>query len=893
MTISADPAARPVAEAGGVLLTDLLTGAGTLAAQLDAALRAGQWLDAFLLAAGLSQLVEDRLHPDPFMLSRAASYLRERPSAPLRAAGRAAGAAAAVARLRPDPARAPLRAAREALATATRLLAAQVLDAGPAPDCAPLLAPVTAALATLAGEVVRLPACFHSFDQHPDDVRWLAREFRQRYPGPQMPLCVVGLRTSGSYLAPLHAAALAPAGERPPGVLTYRPGRPFLPWERAALRAVAQAGGLVLITDDPPGAGTALAAAAHAITAAGVPPSQIVFLLSVFGAAAELPPALSGWPAVLQPWPEWSVHRRLAAGPVRQALDELTGPDIEVAGITALGTVTGGERGHLRARFSVRFRDRRSGAASCREILAEGAGLGYLGRQSMAVAGALADHLPRVYGFRDGVLYRDWLPPAQQAPAAGPALAGTVARYVLARQRALPAPSAAVRQLGGRDPAWEVAARRLSGQFGPLAVPSRPLLLDPLVRRLLGGGQQAVVDGKTDPRHWLPDPAADGGLRKVDFYQRTFGHLDLACYDPVFDLAGAAAAPAAAAFEGQLRAAYHRLGGQPVDSERWLLYRLAQLWRLGCAGDLAPREVRQRSAAAVHDYLAGLYLPGLPPADGPLCAIDLDGVLECDRLGYPATSPTGMMALRSLIAHGYRPVLVSGRSLPEIRDRCLTFGLAGGVAEYGAVMLAGGTVTDMRPADLRGLLGEIRSELAACPQTEVDPRYQYTVRARAGGGPVPAALLWRITALRHPAVQVIHGEGQTDITVAGADKGTGLRALAARLGDAPCALAVGDSAPDLPMLAAAGMARAPRNAGLPASGRDVKRTRGAYQAGLADACAALLGHRPGGCAACRVPAFSPRTRAVLAVLDLRANGLASIPARTAALGALLLRSKQW
>ena len=70
---------------------------------------------------------------------------------------------------------------------------------------------------------------------------------------------------------------------------------------------------------------------------------------------------------------------------------------------------------------------------------------------------------------------------------------------------------------------------------------------------------------------------------------------------------------------------------------------------------LAPRPGRRsrrlavlrRSTAAVHDYLAALYLCHLPPATGPLCAIDLDGVLECDQLGFSATSPTGALALRA------------------------------------------------------------------------------------------------------------------------------------------------------------------------------------------------------------------------------------------------------
>ena len=84
----AGPATEPV------LVTDLLSGADGLAGRLGRALGAGQYLDAYLLSAGLGQLVEDRLHPDPLLLYRAASYLRGQPSRPARLAGVVSGASA-------------------------------------------------------------------------------------------------------------------------------------------------------------------------------------------------------------------------------------------------------------------------------------------------------------------------------------------------------------------------------------------------------------------------------------------------------------------------------------------------------------------------------------------------------------------------------------------------------------------------------------------------------------------------------------------------------------------------------------------------------------------------------------------------------------------------------
>jgi hypothetical protein len=886
-----------------VQVTDLLCGAEILAERLRDALRDEQWLDAYLLAAGLGQMFDDRLHADPLLFHRAASYLRGKPSRPARLAAAATGNAGklcAAVRAVGSPAAWRLTRARQPLAELTSRLADQVMAPSRTTDAnqfTALLRASVPAVSSVAGDRMRIPTGFHSFDQHPDDVRWLVRAFMARYPERREPLCVVGVRTSGSYLAPLHAAAFRACGESSVDVLTYRPGRPFLGWERAVLRAVDQAGGWVLIADDPPGAGTALARTARAIAGAGVPGSRIVFLISNFGSAEQLPAVLRDWAAVVQPWEDWSVHSRLASGPVRQALAGLVGPDMEVREVRPIGTpCPAGERGHLRARFTVRLADRGTGEETHRNLVVEGAGLGYLGRQGVAVANAIRDHVPHVYGFADGLLYRDWLPPVTHPgpDAPEPALAETVASYVYARRQGLPAPSASVDSLGGRDPVWEVAAKVLSGQYGRLSVPARPLLLEPLMRRLLVHEHPTVLDSKTDLRHWLPDLASAGELRKVDFYQRTFGHYDLACYDPVFDLAGAAADPPTHDFEEKVRQAYQRVSGDKVDGERWLLYRLAQLWRLGRAGDLGPFDVQQRSAAAVHDYLAELYLRDLPPATGPLCAIDLDGVLECNALGFPATSPTGMLALRALVAHGYRPVLATGRSVPEVRDRCLAFGLAGGVAEYGAALYYDGESVDLRPPASVVLLDRVRHQLSRCAAVVVDPRYRYAVRARFGTGPLQTEVINEVCSLGGDAdVRILHGDGQTDIIAAGIDKGSGLRMLAALMSDPGCAFAMGDTPPDIPLLACAQLARAPRNADFGSAGGGLQRTRHAYQAGLSEACGDLLGHRPGRCQICRPPAFAPRTKAVLAILDLRANGLASIGAGTAALGALAVTRRQW
>lgn len=902
-------------------VADLLRTGADLAGMLADAVAAEKWCDAYLLSAGLLQLADDGLHPDPFQLRRAASYLGGLDSLPARAAGLGAtGLADALCVLRmgigprgthprPTPA-GRLLTARPALGELTIILASAVIDAGMVDaDLSRLDALVRRAVAaapSLGADVARLPACFRDFDLHPDDVQRLARELQDRSRLPPGPVCVVGVRTAGSYLAPLCAAALRhlsaaddassewSPGSGPVHVLTHRPGRPFLAWERGTLRQTYRAGGHIVVMDDPPATGASLVATLKAVTGTDVPRSAITLALPLFTDDEVLPAPLQGYAAVLAPWPNWSLHGRLEEDAVAATLSGLLGDDwgvdrCERRPADSPHPADGGlaRRDHVRARYQVQLTNKTTGRTDHRALLVEGAGLGYLGGHALAIAEAVPAHLPAVYGHVDGLLYREWLPERQER-IGEQTLARAISTYVADRQQALPTRTDPTWTMRGREPVWEVAAELLSRPYG-WAAPATRHLLEAMTRRLLAHDQPSVVDGETRPSRWLPDPSQPGQLRKVDFHQRAFGHWGLACYDAAFDLAGAACEPISPGFPALLRAEHESRTGQPVDQERWLLYRLAQLWRLGRAGDLGSDAVARHSAAAVHDFLADSYLRGLAPPAGPLCAIDLDGVLETDRLGYPCVTPTGMLALRALRTHGYGVVLATGRGLDDARDRCAAFGLVGAVAEYGAVVhsCADGSITDLRSSHEKALLDQVRQDLAARGAV-LAPTHEYAVRARLHGRPLPPDLISGIPLLADPTLRVIQGQGQTDVTVARLDKGTALAALAGSLGDGVdsagqtnLALAVGDTAADLTMLWSAAIARSPRNADAAVRAAGITVTRHAYQAGLADACADLLGHRPGRCPACRPPEPAARTRDLLVLLALSEPGGSRLALRTA------------
>jgi len=383
-------------------------------------------------------------------------------------------------------------------------------------------------------------------------------------------------------------------------------------------------------------------------------------------------------------------------------------------------------------------------------------------------------------------------------------------------------------------------------------------------------------------------------LRKVSFHEWSFSNRELASYDPIFDLAGAAADPPSDAFENLVRGAYESRTGQVIDSERWLLYRIAHLARFGRSGLLNLDRVADRSADAVHDYLStvfGQVGSSEEIGHGEICGIDLDGVLEIATLGFPCTTPLGAVTLRALTAHGFLPVLVTGRSLPDTVALCRRFDLAGAVAEYGAVLYDhwADRTTDLRDNDAQQTMQRVRRLLDDQADIEVDQRHRYIVRARSAHGPIPADLAMAVESSTSGALRVVVGEGQTDFVPSTVDKGRGLRAFADLLGR-PVAMAVGDSSEDLSMFAVARVGRAPHNADAAVRAAGIPLTRRSYQCGLAEACADLLGHHPGNCAQCRQPQLPTRTQILCAVLSLREDGLRGLAWRTARLSALVART---
>ena len=880
-----------VADLGAPLaLTNLLNDIDALAPLLVERVAAGDLLDGFLLAAGMQQITEDHLHRDPFFLHRAAGRLRRRLPRPW---GRIAAAMAdqtggvlwrakstTVAHHATTAWLADLRRLGQSLAD--RLMARPPGEEDPAwqfdraAETRALAERVSNLPDPLRRGLLRLPSCFRSFDQALEDVATLAAMFSGRWSEPVRHIIVAGIRSSGCYLAPLVAARLRQLGLKSVEVATLRPGQRWLKQETRFFRQAANNGGIALVIDDPPRSWGSVAGAARELARQGFSEDRIVLLLATFPDSAQPPAELHAHPAVLLPFADWAICQRLAPDRVHESLARLLADQTEVLGVRPLGDAAPlTTRGHAHAVYEVDLRS--SGETSRRLVQARGVGLGYFGAHALAIAERLQRRITRVYGLDRGVLFEAWPVPDSRlgAPLAS-RQAAAIATYVAERAQSLPLSEDLTQRLLYRGAAWQWAGAPFGGLFGRASDLGR-LLGTALVRRLLTVDNPAVIDNRTYLGAFAAAPEAQGVI-KCDFDTGVFSSDDLFCFDPVADVALAAASADAASGE-RLRQEFEMRTGSAVEPERWLLYQLVHVLASHEKGPAESRHIDLRPARLLQRYYREVLLSELEPNSvGPVCAIDLDGVLETMPLGFPATSPTGALALRALNLHGYRPVLASGRSLDEVRDRCTAYGLGGGVAEYGTVVYLSptGEVRSLLERPTRSALERLRAMLTAAGDVHLDPAFQHSVRVfrldgRGRRRALPdARVAQALAAGAEGRLRAVQGHYQTDFIAAGANKARGLRVLAEALGtsgETPLAMAIGDTASDLEMLRLAKLSFAPGNADAAVkSASGVTVVRPAAQAGFSVAVARLIGHRPGACGVCAPPRLASSSQLLLDLL---------------------------
>src|SRR5215471_348853 len=738
----------------------------------------------------------------------------------------------------------------------------------------------------------KMPAFFRSRDFAPEDCLELGKKFVQRFPGGERPTMVMGLRTAGSFLAPLLCAYL---GSRLPAVdwIAVRPKKGLASWEQRALREAAGRRARVLVIDESIHSGQTLTTAIELLWKAGFRDDDIVVLNP-----AE--PAFPDWndshvvqalrnvhTITLEP-AERSKQRFLDSGSVASLLDEYFRSsgcsNVQVVSLAEVERINSEWRSvpervdvRLKRLYEVHLRDAAGEDRICR-VLAKSVGCGWLSYHAFHISQALSGFVPPVLGLRDGILYTEWLPPEQNAAAASPPrklMIETLASYVAARTRGLKLDGKLTADLvrEGRHKGLEMLAGALSRAYSSKVAAAAERFR--IQERLSQSSFSVLTDSKMAPAEWLP---LGSKLKKTDYEHHAQGKNELGMTDPAYDLADAIFQFDFSGEEERLLIDKYVAGsGDVAVEERLFLNKvLAGLWAQNLATlGLQNRRLAERRPTFHEQYTSAWNFlvsqtvrecgkrclrPDNVNWSGPLVVLDVDGVLDRMVFGFPSTTATGIKALSLFASHGFTVALNTARTFREVKEYCAAYGLAGGVAEYGAIVWDQVNNRQVNLVDPESMsqIGIAQRALAKIPGVFLNEDYQCSLRAftyQIGRTmPLPRLIAEDLLAeLKLEKLHVHHTSLDTAITARESDKGKGLLALLSLTGIAPAhVIAVGDSEPDLAMFRVAGRSFAPGNVSCRREAQLLRChiAKAAYQPGLLEIARRIVHPEGGMCEQC-------------------------------------------
>jgi haloacid dehalogenase-like hydrolase len=741
----------------------------------------------------------------------------------------------------------------------------------------------------------RIPAAFRTQDLTHFDILTLGRMFAASLPDRRRPILVVGLRTAGSYFGPLLRAYLEVEGYQHVDWVTVRPKKGIAPWESARLARGAKDGAVAVVVDEPPDTGGTLASAVGLARRAGFPANDVVALLPVhpkrrdWASSYEFLPLREVRIVTLEP-EQWHKHRLLEAPAVDGRLAEyFTRRGYASVSVEASATAAGfntqlqdssEEKFHTRLKHVYEISVRtNTGKSETHYVLAKSVGWGWLGYHAFIVGSRLAEFVPPVLGFRDGILFTEWISP-------GPSGAGEDRRRVIGRIASYVATR--VRSLGlGTDPSFDLnraeqhkgfvmLAESLSRAYGwkPTAFLKRGRIQHQLSQRRCP--VPTLIDGRMRREEWI---SASSGLVKTDFEHHGLGKTELNVTDPAYDLAEAILYFRLSPDEERsLIARYIDGSGDTGVADRLFLNKvLAGKWAMMTAlANLGDPRLGHRHQEFNTQYIDAWNFLTVQTTrfcselchhaeivrwGSPLVVLDIDGVVDKQIFGFPATTAAGIEALSLLHGHEMAIAINTARPISHVKEYCRAYGFVGGVAEYGSVVWDAVTGREKVLVSSESLdqLERVREALRQIPGVFLNDGYRYSLCAytyeRGVTVPLPTILVQNVMARLKVERLTLHQTYlDTTIIAKEVDKGKGLRALLEMVEQPDLVtVAIGDSEPDFAMFGVAHQAFAPAHI----SGRAVARLLGcridsaSYQLGFLHSVHAILHSDGGRCDRCR------------------------------------------
>jgi hydroxymethylpyrimidine pyrophosphatase-like HAD family hydrolase/adenine/guanine phosphoribosyltransferase-like PRPP-binding protein len=525
-------------------------------------------------------------------------------------------------------------------------------------------------------------------------------------------------------------------------------------------------------------------------------------------------------------------------------------------------------------------------------VLAKSVGWGFLGYHAYLAGSRLHEFVPKVYGLRDGMLFSEWIEEQASAVQSEEEVAERVAAYAAARVRLLSlADDPAVAQMKPSVGGNYTLAKVLRGVYPPQL---RWLKMSALWSALQAYAtrQPAFIDGNLGGEEWLSDGKKP---LKIDYEHHGFGNPAPNVVDGAYDLALAALqlnlSPQAQRY---LLKEYIRLTGDQNAGERMVLHALscghlavgwARFHAMRARSDEAAKQLEAEHIEACNfltytlaEFCGEQFAERMPEAGGAtsgshgkpgtdeaamgaewsrdLFFMDLDGVFDRSSFYFPHTTGKGMAALAALRRHGYSVVLNTGRPVAHVRQYCHSYGMAGGIAEYGCVFVdrIAGNERVLIDAESREQLARLRTSLKEKPGVFLDPTYEVAIRGYGleNGSAVGLPETLVREALREfPRLTFISSPVDTYIMPAGTGKASATRkVMELKTAAQERSGAIGDTEHDLPMLGEVAKAYLPAN--LSREVRREARQRGysvlsaPFQSGLLQAVEDLTGERQSG-----------------------------------------------
>jgi HAD superfamily hydrolase (TIGR01484 family) len=749
--------------------------------------------------------------------------------------------------------------------------------------------------AELEAQYIRIPSAFRKQDLTPLDVLAMGRKFTTRFPDYSQPILLVGLRTAGTYFAPLLLAFLKSEGYHAVEMMTIRPSQELSTSERANFVRCARARYLPVILDDPPFTGTTIAQGVEHLRKTGFQSGTLVIMFPIrsvsrdWKAQVEASAFLNETIISLEP-EEWHKYRILAPDLVEQRLREyFVNNDVSNATIIAnseaeelnarlLPSSLGNERYRLKRIYAVRLQ-MRSGRTEIRYVLAKSVGCGLFGYSAFLAGSQLADFVPPLLGLRDGVLYTEWLPQTETANVAAfgrSQLIERAAEYISARVGRLGLASDQTPGLGldSQHEGFKILGKALCKAYGSATAAK---LMSRRVRQRLSRQICPVptfIDGKMSLGEWI---FSSSGPLKTDFEHHGFGKQEVNLTDPAFDLADAVLQLGLThSEEEELIGRYEERTGDTGIKDRLFFGKLmAGCWSMASSLESLLRYPQPLSAEFNQQYVrAWDFLtresarfcgklsqrPQSPRWHSPLVVLDIDGVLDRRIFGFPTTTAAGVQALRCLHSHGFAVAVNTARSVREVEEYCASYGFVGGVAEYGSYVFdaVGNRGKHLLSGEALEQLDELRLALRKLPGIFLNDHYEHSIRVyayeRGGTVPLPTAMVPELlTRLNLHQLRAHQTTIDTTIVAKDADKGRGLSALLTWAEQPQLeTIAVGDSEPDLAMFRVANRSFAPGQFGrsdlVKGNGGQIARHR--FQRGLLAIVHSVVHPDGGRCESC-------------------------------------------